>query len=47
MYEGIKQATGKPTKRSALLKSKTGDVIKDKDKQMSWWIAHYLDIYSR
>ena len=47
MYEGIKQATGKPTKRSAPLKSKTGDVIKDRDKQMSRWVEHYLDIYSR
>ena len=47
MYEGIKQATGKPTKRSAPLKSKTGDVIKDKKKQMSQWVEHYLDIYSR
>ena len=47
MYEGIKQATGKPTKRSAPLKSKTGDVIKVRDKQMSRWVEHYLDIYSR
>ena len=47
MYEGIKQATGKPTKRSAPLKSKTGEIIKDKDKQMSRWVEHYLDIYSR
>ena len=47
MYEGIKQATGKPTKRSATLKSKTDDVIKDRDKQMSRWVEHYLDIYSR
>ena len=47
MYDGIKQATGKPTKRSAPLKSKIGDVIKDRDKQMSRWIKHYLDIYSR
>ena len=47
MYEGIKQATAKPRKRSALLKSNTGDVIKDRDKQMSQWVEHYLDIYSR
>ena len=47
MYEGIKQASGKPTKRSALLKSKTEDVIKDRNKQMSRWVEHYLDIYSR
>ena len=47
MYQGIKQATGKPTKRSVPLKSKTEDVIKDRDKQMSRWVEHYLDIYSR
>ena len=47
MYEGIKQALGKPTKKSAPLKSKTGEVIKDKDKQMGRWVEHYLDIYSR
>ena len=47
MYEGIKQATGKPMKRSAPLKFKTGDVIKDRDKQMSRWVEHYLDIYSK
>ena len=29
MYEGITQETGKLTKRSTLVKSKTGDVIKD------------------
>ena len=44
MYEGIKQGTGKPTKRSVLLKSKTGDVIKDRHKQMSRWVEHYLDL---
>ena len=35
MYEGIKQATGKLAKRSMLLKSKTGYVIKDRDKHES------------
>ena len=34
-------------KRSALLKSKTEDVIKDRDKRMSRWVEHYLGIYSR
>ena len=47
MYEGIKHSAGKATKRSATLKSKTGDVIKDRDKHMSRWLKHYLDIYSR
>ena len=43
MYEGIKQATGKSTKRSAPVKSKAGDVIKDRDQQMSQWVEHYLE----
>ena len=46
-YEGTKQARKKPTKRSAPLKSKTGEVIKDRDKQISRWVEHHLDIYSR
>ena len=47
MYEGIKQATGKLTKKTAPLKSKTGEVITDRDKQMGRWVEHYLEIYSR
>ena len=47
MYEGIKQATGKPAKKSAPLKSKTGEIITDRGKQMSRWVEHYLDLYSR
>ena len=35
--EGIKQATGKPTKKSAPLKSKTGEIIRDSGKQMGRW----------
>ena len=47
MYEGIKQATGKPVKKCAPLKSKTGEVITDQDKQMTRWVEHYLELYSR
>ena len=47
MYEGIKQATGKPKKKSAPLKSKTGEIITDRGKQMGRWVEHYLDLYSR
>ena len=47
IYEGIKKVTGKPTNGSAPLKSKTGEVIKDKGKKMSWWVEHYLGIYCR
>ena len=47
MYEGIRQATGKPTKKSAPLKTKTGEIIIEKDKQLARWVEHYLDLYSR
>ena len=47
MYEGIKQATGKSLKKTAPLKSKTGEIITDRDKQMSRWVEHYLELYSR
>ena len=47
MYEGIKQATGKPKKNSAPLKSKTGETITDRGKQIGRWVEHYLDLYSR
>ena len=47
MYEGIKQATGKSLKKTAPLKSKTGEIITDREKQMSRWVEHYLELYSR
>lgn len=47
MYKDLKQAIGKPTKKSALLKSKIGEVITDKDKQMGWWVEHYLELHPR
>ena len=47
MYEDIKQASGKPTKKTAPLKSKTGEVITDRDKQMGRWVEHYLELYAR
>ena len=31
----------------APLKSATGDVIKDKSKQMARWVKHYSELYSR
>ena len=33
--------------KSAPLKSKTGEIITDRGKQMSRWVEHYLDLYSR
>ncbi|RXN06695.1 cytoplasmic phosphatidylinositol transfer 1-like protein [Labeo rohita] len=47
MYEGIKQATGKPAKKSTPLKSKTGETITDQDNKLARWVEHYLDLYSK
>lgn len=47
MYKGVKQATGKPTKKIAPLTYKTGNFITDRDKQMKGWVGHYLNLYSR
>ena len=47
MYEGIKMATGKPTKKTAPLKTKSGEIIINKDKQMERWVEHYLELYSK
>ena len=46
MYEGIKQATGPPIKKSAPLKSKEGVTITDRKAQMERWVEHYLELYS-
>ena len=40
MYEGIKQATGKPAKKTPPLKLKRGKLIIDRDKQMGRWVEH-------
>ena len=46
MYEGIRQATGPAIKKSAPLKSKSGEIITDSNKQMDRWVEHYLELYS-
>ncbi|CAH1277284.1 CYP3A43, partial [Branchiostoma lanceolatum] len=46
MYEGIKQATGKPIKKCAPLKASNGEILTDKDEQMARWVEHYLELYS-
>ena len=46
MYEGIKKATGPTTSKTAPLKSKTGEVITDQEKQMQRWTEHYLELYA-
>ena len=46
MYDGIKKATGPTIKKTAPLKTKSGDVITDSNKQMERWLEHYLELYS-
>ena len=41
MYQKIKIATGKATQKTAPLKSKYGDIISDKPKQLERWMEHY------
>ena len=47
MYEGIKQAMGPMQKKSAPLKSATGEVIQDREQQMERWVEHYIELYAR
>jgi hypothetical protein len=46
MYEGIKKATGPPSSKTAPLKSKTGVVITDQEKQLQRWVEHYHELYA-
>ncbi|XP_038066715.1 uncharacterized protein LOC119736778 [Patiria miniata] len=47
VYDGIKRAMGPTQTKVAPLKSSTGEVIKDKAKQMDRWVEHYSELYSR
>ncbi|XP_046983193.1 ankyrin repeat and SOCS box protein 2-like [Schistocerca americana] len=46
MYDGIKKAIGPTVRKTAPLKSKTGEVITDEGKQMEHWVEHYLELYA-
>ena len=46
MYDGIKKATGPTEKKTVPLKTKSGEVITDSNKQMERWVEHYLELYS-
>ena len=46
MYDGIKTATHPTATKTAPLKSKTGEVIMDKGKQLDRWVEHYLELYT-
>jgi len=47
VYDGIKKAIGPTQTKIAPLKSASGEVIRDKGKQMERWVEHYSDLYSR
>ena len=47
MYDGIKQALGPMQKKTAPLKSATGEVIQDREQQMERWVEHYTELYAR
>ncbi len=46
MYEGMKRAFGPRVTKIAPLKSASGDIITDRDKQMERWGEHYQELYS-
>ena len=47
MYDGMKKALGPTSKKTAPLKSSTGVVLQDREKQMERWVEHYSDLYAR
>ena len=47
MYDGIKKALGPTQKKSAPLKSSTGETIQDRAEQMERWVEHYSELFSR
>ena len=42
-----KQALGPMQKKTALLKSTTGEVIQDREQQMVRWVEHFTELYTR
>ena len=47
MYDGIMQALGPMQKKTASLRSTTGEVIQDREQQMELWVEHYTELYAR
>ena len=47
MFDGIKRAVGRTVKKTAPLKSTTGQTIVDRNDQMVRWVEHYSELYSR
>jgi hypothetical protein len=46
MYEGMKKAFGPSVTKVAPLKSTSGEIIKDRSKQMERWAEHYQKLFS-
>jgi len=46
MFEGIKTATGPRINKSAPIKSKCGEPITDRTKQLDRWVEHYSELYA-
>ena len=44
---GIKQVLGYSQKKTAPLKSATGEIIQDRAQQMESWVEHYSELYAR
>ena len=47
VYNGIKKAVGPVAKKTAPLKSLTGETICDRESQMKCWVEHFSELYSR
>lgn len=47
MYDGIKKAVGPAVKRTAPLKSTTGETTVDQKEQMVRWVEHYSELYAK
>ncbi len=46
MFDGIKTAIGPRVNKSAPIKSKSGEPITDKTKQLERWVEHYSELYA-
>ena len=47
MYDGIKKSVGPGVKKTSPLKSLTGEILTDRNKQIERWTEHYAELYSR
>ena len=47
MYDGIKKYIGPVQRMTSSIKSSTGEILTDNNKQMERWVEHYSNLYSR